>query len=114
AMYALSGVDIALWDIAGKIAGKPLYQLLGGEARPMPAYASLLRCSGPDAVARSCEEALAQGYRLIKLHEITVEAVKAARSAAGPDVALMLDTNCPWSVDEALVMVRALRPYDLY
>jgi L-alanine-DL-glutamate epimerase-like enolase superfamily enzyme len=113
-MYALSGVDIALWDIAGKVAGKPLYKLFGGEARAMPAYASLLRCSGPEAVAASCARALDQGYRHIKLHEITVPAVKAARDATGPGVPLMLDTNCPWSVEEALAMVTALRPFDLY
>ena len=113
-MYALSGVDIALWDIAGKVEGKPLWQMFAGTARPMPAYASLLRCSGPDAVVRSCEEALGQGYRLIKLHEITVEAVKAARDAAGLGVPLMVDTNCPWSVDEALAMAQKLRPFDMY
>jgi D-galactarolactone cycloisomerase len=74
----------------------------------------LLRCSGPDAVASSCARALDQGYRQIKLHEITVPAVQAARDAVGPDVTLMLDTNCPWSVDEALAMVAALRPFDLH
>ena len=113
-MYALSGVDIALWDIAGKVAGKSLNELLGGVARPLPAYASLLRCSGPEAVAASCLKAREQGYTQIKLHEITVPAVKAARDAVGPDVALMLDTNCPWSVDEALAMVEALRPFRLH
>jgi len=49
----------------------------------------------------------------VKLHEIDVPQVAAARAAVGPDVALMLDTNCPWSVDEALAMAQRLRRYDL-
>jgi len=79
-MYALSGIDIALWDIAGKIAGQPLYRLLGGSPRAdLPAYASLLRYGVAATVAHYTEDALGRGYRHIKLHEITVPEVKAAR-----------------------------------
>src|SRR5499425_1056696 len=66
-MYALSGIDIALWDIAGKVAGLPLYRLLGGGTRAdLPAYASLLRY-GAAAVRHYTEQALGRGYRHIKL-----------------------------------------------
>jgi L-alanine-DL-glutamate epimerase-like enolase superfamily enzyme len=114
-MYGLSGIDIALWDIAGKVAGLPIYKLLGGkDRRDLPAYSSLLRCTGPDAVARACRGAVESGFRHIKLHEITEPAVKAARDAVGPDVELMLDTNCPWTIDEAIAMTKTLAPYRLY
>jgi L-alanine-DL-glutamate epimerase-like enolase superfamily enzyme len=115
AIYALSGIDIALWDIAGKVAGLPLYRLLGGSPRAsLPAYGSLLRYGRADAVARHTEQALARGYRHLKVHEITVPEVKAAREAAGPGVPLMVDANCPWTVAEAVEMARRLAPLDVH
>jgi len=114
-IYALSGIDIALWDIAGKVAGLPLYRLLGaGPRADLPAYASLLRYGSAKAVARYTTQALERGYRHIKVHEITLPEVKAARDAAGPRVPLMVDTNCPWTVEQAIDMARQLRPLDLH
>ena len=113
-VYALSALDVALWDIAGKASNLPLWRLLGGAPiGALPAYASLLRYSAPAEVAKACARALDQGYRAIKLHEIDVPQVAAARDAVGPDVSIMLDTNCPWSVDQAITMARRLQPYGL-
>ncbi len=114
AMYALSAIDIALWDIAGKLAGLPLYRLLGGSARKtLPAYASLLRYGEPGAVAQYTERALKRGYRYVKLHEITVAPIKAARDTAGRGIPIMVDCNCPWTVSEAIEMARKLEPLEL-
>ena len=114
-MFAISGIEIALWDLLGKVRGAPLYELLGGAVRPrLPAYASLLRYETPDAVASACRHFAAQGFRMLKLHQIDVASVRAARAAVGPDVELMLDTNCPWTPLEAIAMARALEPYRLF
>ncbi|NBR28679.1 MAG: mandelate racemase/muconate lactonizing enzyme family protein [Betaproteobacteria bacterium] len=114
ALYALSAIDIALWDIAGKIAGLPLYRLLGGALRSdLPAYASLLRYGEPRAVVHYTERALKRGYGQIKLHEITESPITAARDAAGADLPIMVDCNCPWTVDEAVSMARQLAPLNL-
>jgi L-alanine-DL-glutamate epimerase-like enolase superfamily enzyme len=112
--FALSGLDIALWDIAGKAAGQPLYRMLGGApVETMPAYASLFRYGRADLVERNAAEAVARGYRHVKLHEITEPEVAAARRAIGPATKLMVDTNCPWTVEEAIAMARRLQPYDV-
>jgi L-alanine-DL-glutamate epimerase-like enolase superfamily enzyme len=113
--FALSGLDIALWDIAGKIAGEPLWRLFGGTAKvTVPAYASLFRLGTRDHVMRVTRRAVERGYRHIKLHEHTIEAVAAARAAAGPDVALMVDTNCFWTSPEDVVsFCERLAPYDV-
>ncbi len=112
---ALSGLDIALWDIAGKIAGQPIWRLLGGKGRSqLPAYATLMRFEEPELVVRVVHAALERGYKQIKLHEHTVSAVAAARQAAGADVTLMLDTNCSWTtVEEVIDIAGQFAPYDL-
>jgi L-alanine-DL-glutamate epimerase-like enolase superfamily enzyme len=113
-IFALSGIDIALWDIAGKAAGLPLHRLLGGaRAERLACYASLIRYTESQVVAANVARAIGDGYRHIKLHEIDVPSTRAAREAAGEDVGIMLDVNCPWSRREALAMAQQLRPFDL-
>jgi L-alanine-DL-glutamate epimerase-like enolase superfamily enzyme len=113
-IFGLSGIDIALWDIAGKAAGQPVHRLLGGCRLPrLPCYASLIRYSEPKVVAANVTRALGHGFRHVKLHEIAVAPTRAAREAAGEDVDIMLDVNCPWSLREALDMAEKLRPLRL-
>ena len=114
-IYGLSGIDIALWDLAGKRAGVPLYRLFGGPARHhVRAYASLLRYRDPAVTAKVSAEAVQRGYQHVKLHEIDVAPVASAREAAGPATRIMVDTNCPWSLGEAQFMARQLAACDLF
>jgi L-alanine-DL-glutamate epimerase-like enolase superfamily enzyme len=114
-IFAISGLDIALWDIAGKAAGLPVHRLLGGSGRTtLPAYASLFKYREPEKVAARVKMALAQGYTHIKLHETMEPEVRAAREAAGDGVPIMVDTNCPWTPEEARHMARRLTQYDLH
>ncbi|MBR0795150.1 mandelate racemase/muconate lactonizing enzyme family protein [Bradyrhizobium jicamae] len=95
-MFAISALDIALWDLAGKVKGVPLHRLIGGAKRTtIPAYASLMRIGVPEQIAGECSKAIQSGYSAIKLHETTVPAVAAARKAIGTGVPLMVDMNCP-------------------
>ena len=114
--FALSGVDIALWDLAGKRAGKPLFELLGGAAsREVPAYASLVRYpEEDDRIAAHAKQALREGYTMIKLHQSTPESVALARKAMGPGVPLTVDINCRWSAYESAQMAMALDEFGLY
>lgn len=98
----MSGVDIALWDIAGKAFRQPVCKLLGACYRDkVKGYASTLFRPTPDAMKRAVEEYLRQGFRAIKFGwgvfgrdlELDISLVKAAREAAGPEVDLMVDAG---------------------
>lgn len=114
-IFALSGLDIALWDIAAKAAGLPLHRLLGaGSGKSIPGYASLFHYRDPELVAERCQAATGQGYEWIKLHETSEPEVAAARNQLGDRVPMMVDTNCPWTPAEALRRALALKPYGIY
>jgi L-alanine-DL-glutamate epimerase-like enolase superfamily enzyme len=114
-IFAIGGLDIALWDLAAKRAGKPLAELMGGPVRTeIDAYASLFHLHDTEIVAEHTRQALAQGYRHIKLHETEEPQVKAARETAGAGVPIMVDTNCPWTPVEARANALRLKPYDLH
>ena len=114
-IFALSALDIALWDIAGKRAGVPLHRLLGGAARRrVPGYASLLKYRDAELVGENVAKARSEGYDAIKIHETDVSEVAAARDAAGGGIPLMVDTNCPWTPEQARIMAGKLWEFDLH
>jgi mandelate racemase len=115
---AVSGLDMAFWDALGRIAGKPLVELLGGSARPMRAYDSY-GAVDPVADERALRRSLEQGFRGIKIKGGDGDAandervVKGVRALLGPDVALMIDFNQSLDPAEAKRRIARLAPYDL-
>jgi D-arabinonate dehydratase len=140
--HAISGIDIALWDIAGKVAKLPVYKLLGAARDRVEAYASggfYQEGKGIDGVAGEAEGYRARGFKGMKmkigrnpstqthLRELIgnkgfcevdpsedIARVAAVRQALGPHAKLMVDVNCAWSPAFAIEMGRAMEPYNLY
>lgn len=122
---AISGVDVALWDIIGKAVGKPIHKLLGGCARDrVTAYATGLYYYDPDpkAFGERVEEAVnyrAQGYRAMKLKVGGLSLaddlvhVRAIREAIGPNVSLLADANHGYNAFTAIQMGRRLEELDV-
>jgi L-rhamnonate dehydratase len=124
ALHAISGVEIALWDIAGKAAGKPIHALLGGARRDrIKAYASTLMPDTPAEAARVIETQRKAGFQAVKLGwgafgrsaALDVALVAAARKAGGDDFDLMVDIGKGWqSARDGIERARRMeehRPY---
>ena len=111
---AMSGIDLALWDIRGKAVGWPVYRLLGGKSRDIPAYACGISLGFQEA-AKLIDEIrvlLAKGYRAVKLRVgdtpandiLRIEAVR----AEFPDLTIMVDGNCNQALDDVRQIMPAL------
>jgi D-galactarolactone cycloisomerase len=105
---AMSGIDLALWDIRGQAAGMPLYKLLGGSSKPVPAYAGGVSLGYQDP-AKLVEEArplLAMGYKAVKLRvgdtpKRDLARIAAVRKAFGDDLVILTDANTGYSLADA-------------
>ncbi|MDQ4075415.1 MAG: mandelate racemase/muconate lactonizing enzyme family protein [Chloroflexota bacterium] len=121
ASFAIAAVDVALWDLYGLREQKPLYALLGAEARDIPAYGSGVDLPKPlDELLKQVEGFLARGLPGIKVkvgrHDPRDDEARvgAVRKLIGEEVDLMVDANMSWSTDEALERGRRLEQYGLY
>jgi L-rhamnonate dehydratase len=121
--HAISGIDMALWDLRGKAAGQPVRRLLSETAvDTVPCYASVLWPSHPEKVADSAAAFLAQGYKAVKYGwapmgpdaGLDEELVAAARQALGADVDLMVDAGRAWDADTAILRAASFAPYNIF
>jgi L-alanine-DL-glutamate epimerase-like enolase superfamily enzyme len=105
AAMAVSGIDMALWDIRAKAVGLPLYKLLGGSKRRIPAYAGgiALGFQPKESLAEEAQEYVARGYRAIKLRlgdtaKLDIERVLHVRKVLGDDIDILTDANTAYTI----------------
>lgn len=121
---AMSGVDIALWDLLARAAGEPLFRVLRGAGRErVPVYASKVYFAATDHMVAEAAALVRQGHRAVKVQvgrseaqgglRADVATVRAIREAVGPEVALMLDANGAYDAATAIRLCRELEPLDI-
>jgi len=115
--HAIAAVDCALWDLAGKAAGLPLYKLLGAQRDSVLAYASTGTYASLEAWRREVDAMLEHGFRAIKLHcwgdpDRDIELFQAVRDQVGPKYPLMVDAVGSYNLSDAVRVGRALERLD--
>ena len=127
AMMAISGVDLALWDLLGKATGRPVYDLIGGKSKPrVPVYMSAMpRLDDLDALADEVARHVHAGFGAVKYSvalgaregpagaRAEIEKIGRIREAAGTDVQVMVDAHHKWDLPFAQRMIERMAAYDI-
>ena len=122
-MHAMSGIDMAIWDIMGKATGKPVHKLLGGSyTDKVRAYASALMPESTDGVKKMVESYGAMGYTALKFGwgplgydvHFDIELIKAARKAVGDKMDIMIDIGKRYRLKESIYVAKALEQLNIY
>ncbi len=115
AALALSGIDMALWDLRAKSLGIPLYSLLGGSRKPIAAYAGGISMGfqAPDALAEEAQSYVDRGYRAVKLRlgdnpKDDIARVQRVRTQLGDQITILVDANTSYSVSDARAVLPSL------
>jgi L-alanine-DL-glutamate epimerase-like enolase superfamily enzyme len=117
---SLAGVDIAVWDLLGRITNRPLSSLVGGQRHAsLPAYVSGLPKATLQERCDLAVEWVGKGYKAVKFaaamsDDGIVKEMAALREAVGPGIHLMVDLHWKFTAPEAIRVIRKLEPYDLY
>ena len=115
---ALAAIDIALWDLCGKILNQPVHKLLGGARRTrIPAYITNIGGSTLDERIAAVQDYWDRGFRAFKIHAASsfdyVELIRQLRARFGSEITLMIDLHWCHTSSEALAISHKLEPYDL-
>ncbi len=118
-LRAIGAVDVALWDLAGKVANLPVHALIGSYRKSVPAYASSAVLPSPSAYAEEAARFKAEGWTAYKIHPPTrpeedIRICQAVRAAVGPEFRLMLDSTWSYRYDQALRVGRAIEELGFY
>jgi L-alanine-DL-glutamate epimerase-like enolase superfamily enzyme len=121
ALFGISGIDIALWDLMGRALEQPVWRLLGAQRSKVPAYSMSGWLDQPvDVLKRTTEKAMAQGFCGVKMKvgaptlEVDIQRIKAVQSITGDKGLVMVDANQVFSLNEALRRGRVYQEMGCY
>ncbi|GGE45107.1 hydrophobic dipeptide epimerase [Pullulanibacillus camelliae] len=115
---AKSAIDMALWDLQGKVLEKPIYQLIGAAYKDEIPLTYVIGSDAPDRMAQLAKEKITLGFTTLKVKigangRLDIEAIKQIRQAIGPEITIRVDANQGYTVAEAIRVINAMADYDI-